>query len=268
MRCPLVAAAVLVGLHLVSAQEPARTHECFLVLTPGASQPAVSDREECARRTSPASTFKIPHALIALEAGVITPATVFTWDGTAQDAPSWQRDHTLESAIRASVLPFFRNTARLIGKARMASHLTAFAYHGDAFEGTGDFWVNGDLEVSPLEQLAFLQRFFDGKLPASETNLALVREALRQPAGQVLLAGGPQPFVLDWRGDVVVRVKTGNTRVNGERVSWLVGGVEAGGGRTVFVARARSTGDLPTTAGAEVARRGLNGRPQGHGPRP
>ena len=255
MRCHLVAATLLAGLSLVSAQEPAR--ECFTVATTGASPTVVSDADECARPTSPASTFKIPHALIALETGVVTPATVFTWDGTPQDFPSWQADHTLASAIRSSVLPFFRNTSRLIGKERMASRLRAFAYSADAFEGAGDFWVNGDLAVSPQEQLAFLQRFFDGKLPVSPVNLAVVRDALRQPAGQVLLGGGPQPFALDAPG-LVVWAKTGNTRVNGERVSWLVGAAEAAGVRHVFVARARSSGDLPPQAGAEVARRGLN----------
>src|SRR3979490_2431579 len=37
--------------------------------------------EECDRRTLPASTFKIPHALIALDTGVVTDQTVMTWDG-------------------------------------------------------------------------------------------------------------------------------------------------------------------------------------------
>jgi beta-lactamase class D len=250
-------AIVLASLSLASAQEPPRALECFLVAGPGTPTPLVSNADECGLPTSPASTFKIPHALIALETGVITPETVFRWDGTAHEFPSWRTDHTLASAIRASVLPFFRNTSRLIGKARMASRLLALAYAGDAFEGTGDFWVNGDLAVSPREQLAFLQRFFDGKLPASTAHLAVVGEALRMPAGQVLLAGGPQPFVLD-RPDLVVRAKTGNTRVNGERVSWLVGAVEAEGARYTFVARARGAGELPPLAGAEVARRGLN----------
>ena len=56
----------------------------------------------------------------------------------------------------------------------------------------------------------------------------------------------------------MVRAKTGNTTVNGERVSWLVGWVEHDRAVTVFAGRIRSTSPLENTAGAEVARRGLN----------
>jgi beta-lactamase class D len=256
MRAHLLGVMALASLSVLAAQEPAPTFECFLWARSGGS-PVVSNTAECAVPTSPASTFKIPHALIALETGVVTPATVLRWDGTAHEFPGWRADHTLETAIHASVLPFFRQTAKAIGRERMTAQLRAFAYSGDTFEGTGDFWVNGDLEVSALEQLAFVQRFFDGTLPVSKANLAMVRDALRMPAGEVLLAGGPQPFVLDWPG-VMVRAKAGNTLVRGERVSWLVGAVDADGIRHLFAARARSAGALPPTAGAEVARRGLN----------
>ena len=72
---------------------------------------AASDPAECARATAPASTFKIPHALIALQTGMITPATVVEWDGTKYWSAPWQRSHTVDSAIKWSVLPFFQRTA-------------------------------------------------------------------------------------------------------------------------------------------------------------
>ena len=60
--------------------------------------------------------------------------------------------------------------------------------------------------------------------------------------------------------DTIVRAKTGNGTVNGERVSWLVGALETGGRQYVFASRARSTtGALETTAGADLALRVLNG---------
>lgn len=61
-----------------------------------------------------------------------------------------------------------------------------------------EFWLNGDLVVSPMEQLAFLERFFGNRLPVSAQHLAAVRAAMHVPAGQVLLAAGPQPFTLLW----------------------------------------------------------------------
>src|SRR4051812_36137484 len=73
-------------------------------MTPGAT-PWKSNDTACATRLSPASTFKIPHALVGLETGVVTTATVYEWDGTPHpDQPEWEHSHTVLSALRPSVL--------------------------------------------------------------------------------------------------------------------------------------------------------------------
>lgn len=240
------------------AQAVAAAHECFIVAPPGESERA-SDARECAHKTAPASTFKIPHALIALQAGVVTPDTVFKWDGSERPFDTWKRDHTLESAIRWSVYPFFQHTARLLGRERMRQGLTSLQYGGGSFNGElTEFWNTGGIVVSPLEQVAFLQRVTSGKVPIDPRHVDAVREALRMPAGQITNAAGTHSFALDWPPGTVVRAKTGNTTVNGERVSWLVGWIEHDRAVTVFAGRIRSTSPLENTAGAEVARRGLN----------
>jgi beta-lactamase class D len=233
--------------------------ECFVFARLGDSKPFVSNATECDRKTAPASTFKIPHALIALDTGVVTADAVFKWDGTPRDFESWQRDHTLDSAMKSSVLPFFQRTARLIGAERMRAGLTSIGYASDTFDGEiSTFWLNGDLVVSPLEQVAFLQRLFSGSLRISAGRVSTVTNALRMPTGQLLNAAGSQPFVLNWPTATIVRAKTGNTRVNGEQVSWLVGALELKGITYVFAARKRSSTPLERTAGTAVAVRGLN----------
>jgi beta-lactamase class D len=233
--------------------------ECFIIARLDASSPSISDPDECRVKTAPASTFKIPHALIALQAGVITPETVFKWDGTKLPFESWQRDHTLDSAMRWSVLPYFQHTARLIGEERMRAGLSRLVYAADTFDReVSDFWLDGDLVVSPFEQFVFLQRFFAGKLPAAARHLSAVEDAIRMPPGQIVLAAGAYPFSLDWPEATIVRAKTGNTALNGERVSWLVGALELKDVEYVFVARIRSRKSLGSTAGTELARRRLN----------
>ena len=219
----------------------------------------VSDPRECGVATAPASTFKIPHALIALQTGVVTPETVVEYDGTPRDFETWRRDHTLESSIRWSVYPFFQHTARLIGRDRMKRSLGSLGYAADTFDGElTTFWNTGDLVVTPIEQIAFLRRLVGGKLPIDARHVAAVRQALRMPAGQITNAAGTHAFALDWPRDAGVYAKTGNTLVDGERVSWLVGWVTAGGVDTVFAGRTRAKGPLGNTAGAELARKGLN----------
>jgi hypothetical protein len=74
------------------------------------------------------------------------------------------------------------------------------------------------------------------------------------------MAAGAHPFVLTRRGTAVVRAKTGNSTVAGERVSWLIGLLEHREGHDVFVARVRSPGALPPSSGADLAVRQLNAR--------
>jgi hypothetical protein len=75
-------------------------------------------------------------------------------------------------------------------------------------------------------------------------------------------------FALTWPNTTIVRAKTGNTTIKGERVSWLIGTLELEGVETIFVGRVRSTAALDNMAGAEVARRGLNASPPGAKPQP
>jgi beta-lactamase class D len=245
------------------AGQAAETAECF-VLAPPVGEPLVSDRDECAHRTAPASTFKIPHALIALDTAVITPATVVKWDGTKYDFTSWRRDHTLESAIKSSVYPFFQHTAALIGRERMLKYLERLDYGSKTYAGDQTtFWTNGDLQISPLEQVAFLRRMFAADLPVDRRHIETVKADLTMPRGQISNAAGLHQFPVRW--GTAVRAKTGNTTVGGERVSWLVGAVESDGKDYVFAARIRTkTRTLETTAGAAVALKALNAHP----PRP
>lgn len=232
--------------------------ECFLLQALDGSAPFVSDRTECAVPTAPASTFKIPHALIALETGVVAnPHAVVKWDGSEQQFPSWKRDHSLDSAIKWSALWYFQRTAALIGRERMLAGLQKIGYAEDSFGGeVTAFWVNGDLVVSPEEQLRFLRRLVRYELPVRRKNIDAVKAAMLMPAGKITNASGTHDFAV--KG--VVRAKSGNTRVGEERVSWLIGSVEAGKKQYVFVSRVRAEGSLPGRAGAELAVRMLNAR--------
>ena len=74
---------------------------CVVIQTLTEQTPWRSDARACATRLSPASTFKIPHALVALETGVIREDTIERWDGTRHpDQPEWDKDHTVLTAMR------------------------------------------------------------------------------------------------------------------------------------------------------------------------
>src|SRR5690606_12897106 len=92
------------------------------------------DPERAAERLLPASTFKIPNGIVALETGVIPdPEFVIPFDSSRvrRDgfwAASWSRDHDFTSAFQNSVYWYFQEVARRIGAERMAAHLERFRY--------------------------------------------------------------------------------------------------------------------------------------------
>src|ERR1700732_1534678 len=62
-----------------------------------------SDRNRSGEAKLPASTFKIPNSIIALETGVVgdPDKDVFKWDGVTSSIEAWNRDHMLRSPISA-----------------------------------------------------------------------------------------------------------------------------------------------------------------------
>jgi beta-lactamase class D len=252
----MVIALVALMLHASPPSRPpaAAAGDCVIVASLDGAPETVIGGDECDRRTLPASTFKIPHALIALDTGVVTESTTMKWDGTKQDFPVWERDHTLDSAIKNSVVWFFQRAARAIGRDRELAHLRAFNYGSQTFSGAVDrFWLNGDLLISPREQIAFLKRMFDYELPIPRRHVETVIAAMTMPPNKLSNAAGTHEFAVA-SPPAVVRAKTGNGSVNGERASWLIGEVESTGRRFVFASRVRSsTRELKTTAGADLA---------------
>ena len=197
----------------------------------------VSDREACATRLCPASTFKIPHALVALETGVISVDTVEGWDGVRHPRqPFWDRDHTVLSAMKPSVVWFFQRIAPRVGAERMHGWLERLQY-GNA-DTSGDvkmYWLNGVLRVSPDEQVAFLRHFYASTLPIAAAHQKSVRDALDQQPGTVQNSLGVHDLDGRWTPDVRLNAKTGaSTTANGESVSWLVGALSVGGRDHVF----------------------------------
>ncbi|WP_407175212.1 class D beta-lactamase [Bradyrhizobium sp. STM 3562] len=182
-----------------------------------------SDRERSGEPQLPASTFKIPNSLIALETGVVQDPDkdVFKWDGVTRPIEAWNKDHTLRSAIAASVVPVYQEIARRIGQERMQKYVDLFDYgNRDIGGGIDQFWLTGKLRIDPVQQVDFVDRLRRGALPISKRSQDLVRDIL--PVTKV--------------GDAVIRFKSG--LVGAERgepsLGWMVGWAEKGSAQTVF----------------------------------
>lgn len=157
----------------------------FVLLDPSGAEPPVHDPSRAGTPLPPASTFKVPHAIIALETGVAEgPGLRISRDPDIAPREewwpaSWDGDHTLASAFRGSVVWYYQAVARRIGEERMNRWLVRLGYGDAAMSGELDrFWLDGSLRVSALDQARFMARLAAGELEISEGTDRIVRELM------------------------------------------------------------------------------------------
>lgn len=104
----------------------------------------VYNEQRADKRFCSASTFKIPHTLIALNENIITSKNdVIKWDRVKRGYDLWNKDQTLQSAISIS-----------------------------------SFWLNDNLKISAYEQIDFLKKLYNENLPISRKHINTVKDII------------------------------------------------------------------------------------------
>ena len=151
----------------------------------------VYNRDRAVRRFTPASTFKIPHALFALDAGIVKDEfQVFPWDGVERSVgiekydAVWNSNQTLPLSLRYSVVWLYQQFAKELGSEKEIDYLSRLGY-GNATVGKDveQFWLDGSLKISALEQVAFLQKLYRNQLPFAVEHQRLVKDLMITEAG-------------------------------------------------------------------------------------
>ena len=140
-----------------------------------------------------------------------------------RDYKVWNKDHDLHSAIANSVVWYYQEVARRIGKETMQKYIDEVGYgNKDISGGIDKFWLGSSLKISPNEQVEFLRKLYFGELPFSERNMDIVKDIMRLdslPSGAVFSG------------------KTGtglNAERTGTNLGWFVGTVELGSNLYIF----------------------------------
>lgn len=256
-----------IGVALMSGQAAGQSsaatpsiESCFLLVELGAGEVRRAPSDACRTPVTPASTFKVPHALAALDAGVISGAEErLAYDGTGEWAPSSRRDHTLASAMRHSVVWYFQRIAERLGMERERAYLRRFSFgNEDPSSALTTFWIGGSLLITPEQQRDFWVRLYENRIPAAASAVDAVKQMLIQPPGVVVDAAGEHPLAGPWPPGTVVSAKPGRaTDRSGRGVRWLAGHVSRAGRSFVFVSCVTGPRDVEATAAITLAARSL-----------
>ena len=233
--------------------------ESCAVVADAASGDTLFREGPCDRRVTPASTFKIPIALMGYDAGILLNEHEPRWDyqpgfpvnskcdRETVDPPKWET---------CSVVWYSQEITTRLGMERFRDYVDRFDYGNRDVSGAPGqnnglthAWLVTSLQISADEEIRFLRRFLDGALPASKR------------AHEMAAAILP---VFHANGGWTVHGKTGGGRVqDAERradpdrpLGWFVGWADKDGRRVVF-ARLLISGGAPEAANGILARAAL-----------
>ncbi len=168
----------------------------------------IYNNSRATRKYIPASTFKIPNTLIALEEEVIKDEyEIIKWDGKKRFYEPWNKDQNLQSAISISCVWCYQKFAKKIGNAKYLTYLKNIHYGN---EKTGSdvttFWLEGDIKISATEQIKFLKKLYKNQLPFTQKNIDIIKKIL----------------TVEKTKEYIIRAKSGWSG----NIGWYVGYVE------------------------------------------
>ncbi|EHP28869.1 periplasmic penicillin-binding transpeptidase [Sulfurimonas gotlandica GD1] len=168
----------------------------------------VYNQERATKRYLPASTFKIPNTLIALDEGAVKDENeIIKWDGKIRAYDAWNRDQNLKTALPKSCVWFYQELAQRVGNDKYLKHLQKIAY-GNKKTGSdvSTFWLEGEIKISASEQIDFLKKLYKNELPYKKEHLDILKKIMLVKA----------------ESNYTIRAKTGLVAKHG----WYVGYVE------------------------------------------
>lgn len=252
----LIAAAAATAMAATGA---AAAPVCTLLADAASGEILTREGMQCGAPTPPASTFKIPLALMGFHSGVLTDAHAPLWPYRPEynaSREAWRKATDPTSWLADSVLWYSRELTRALGMEKFRGYVEAFKYGNRDVSGTPGrddgltaSWLGSSLKISPDGQIDFLRRVWNRRLPVAPA------------AYDKLLASMPHfPLADGW----IVYGKTGtgyerraDGRLNTDRqFGWFVGWAIKGE-RTVLFARLIKDDERVETPAGPRARDGL-----------
>ncbi|MBN2613068.1 MAG: class D beta-lactamase [Bacteroidales bacterium] len=190
------------------------TDGCFVIYNQSENEYIKYNPNLCDTGYIPASTFKIPNSLIALEENIIKDTNqIIKWDGHEWPNKPWNQDQTLKTAMKFSCIWVYFAIAEQVGTEKYQEYINSFDYGNKNLTGPPSrFWLSGLFRISANQQIDFLRKFYNYELPKiSRQSIDIVKNII----------------VLEQTDDYRFSGKTGGGRLTEtDYIMWLVGYIE------------------------------------------
>lgn len=173
-----------------------------------------NDASRIDKQFVPASTSKIVHSLIFLETNALSDENeIIKWDNVKRSVEAWNQDHNLRTAFKVSAVWFYVAASKRAGQTVMQHYYNLADYGNRNTDGFGtDYWNKGELRISQKEQIKFLKRLHENRLPFSNRTIEIVKDIM----------------IVEKTDKYKLRAKTGWSDAFDPNVGWYVGYVTRG----------------------------------------
>ncbi|NFB15695.1 BlaR1 family beta-lactam sensor/signal transducer [Clostridium botulinum] len=203
----------------------------FVLFNEQSNQYTIFNKEGSEKRVSPCSTYKIVIALIGLDKEVISKTdNNISWDGKNYPFTEWNKDQTLESAMKYSVTWYFDKIDRRINRKTLQECVDSLSYGNENIRTLDDqYWNQSSLKISAIEQVQFLKKLWNYDVKFKKEDVDFVKNSIK----------------LMEEGDVVLYGKTGSGSENNKDVNgWFVGVLEKGNNKYYFATNIEGSNNI------------------------
>lgn len=224
---------------------------CTLVADPQSRQVLLAEGD-CESRVTPASTFKLPLAIMGFDTGFITsarePKLPFK-EGYSDWIADWRQDTDPTMWMHFSNVWYSQRITETLGADKLAAYGKSFGYGNADFSGDPGFnnglersWISSSLKISPIEQAGFVAALVERQLPVSDA-------AMEGAIGLIESAGTADGWTLWGKTGSAYPRRADRSFDYARGWGWYVGWAEKDGERLVFVRLAQDETRHKVTGG-------------------
>lgn len=180
--------AFLISALILLSPAAARAAESCTLVVDYDTTAIIHEDGDCKTRYGAQSTFKIPLAVMGFDSGILNGAHSPVWpydpryetnreeERRPADPARWEKD---------SIVWYSQALTKKLGMRKFKSYVDKFNYgnkdvSGDPGKNNGltNAWLSSSLQISPVEQVAFIRAFLRRKLGVSDSAYRLTKEII------------------------------------------------------------------------------------------